>query len=82
MRTQEQRIKDCSRFIRLFGHRELEVAAMRINDVQWEFPFRSVDISIFDDEMTREGFQELKQLGWVDAQNVPTRAFWMRVHGR
>lgn len=65
-----------------FGHREPELAAIKILDTQWERPFEPVDPKIFTDTEEREGFDDLRAMGWIGENNVPTRAFWNRVHGR
>lgn len=69
------------RMVNVFGHREQEIAAIRILDQQWERPFQPVSISGWSaDEL--DGLQELKENGWIHNDGSPTRAFWERVHGR
>ena len=70
------------RMIGVFGWRETELAAVAILDAQWDRPFDPVNEQIFTDTSEKEGFAELKRNGWIDGNNVPSRAFWAKVHGR
>jgi len=67
--------------IGVFGHREMELAAIAILDAQWERPFTPVNADIFTEECTRQGFHDLQRGGWINGL-MPTRAFWRRVHER
>lgn len=68
------------RMIGVFGKRELEMAATRILDDQWQRPYQRVDTATFNAEEQR-GFALLSEWGWI-VDGIPTPAFWGRVHGR
>lgn len=74
-------MKTANRMIGVFGHRELELAAIRILDEQWRKPTEPIDPAIFTDDDEREGFADLQRWGWIDGM-VPTPQFWRRVHER
>lgn len=81
LQAQEKAQRDVRRMGGTFGWFEMERAALRILDAQWERPWDPVDTSKFDrDEL--DGFMALQRNGWIDRRRVPTRAFWLRVHGR
>lgn len=66
--------------IGVFGHREMELAAMRIvAECREGAP---INPKIFTAGYESEGFVELKEFGWIDAAGRPTAAFWARVRGR
>lgn len=82
MRNQEQRRRDCSRMVGVFGHREMEIAAILILDRHWQAPFEPIDMRIFEGEPDAlEGFKELKECGWIRG-DIATGSFWMKIHGR
>lgn len=74
-------VKDCFRMINVFGHREMEVAAIKILDHYWSTPYVNVDPAIFTDALEKTGFEELREHGWMDGMSM-SEAFWKRVHGR
>jgi hypothetical protein len=68
----EARIRNCSRMVNVFGHREMEIAAIAILDAQWDRPFDPVNVNIFTTDEAKHGFRDLQRGGWIKwAASVP-----------
>jgi hypothetical protein len=74
-------VSDKARMIGVFGHREMELAAIAILDAHWQRPFSRINEKIFKDDDARHGYRDLQRSGWI-IEGVPTGSFWSRVHGR
>lgn len=72
---------DSFRMIKVFGKREMELAAIKILDNYWSKPYTPIDPNIFSSEYEKAGFYFLRQNGWMDGTSM-SESFWKRVHGR